>query len=175
MERDVLVWILSSRMLPPVAVVIPFFVIFRELNLFDTKIGMVFMYVTINLSLVVWVMKAFFDGIPETLEEAARVDGATRTQAFFKIILPAAKPGIISVAIISFIFAWIELLFSLVLTNSNAVTVGMQVYQFIGVRQIEWGLLAAASTAVIIPVLIFIIAVNKYLAQGLSFGVVVKE
>ncbi|WP_433633378.1 carbohydrate ABC transporter permease [Halomicrococcus sp. NG-SE-24] len=174
-ERDVLVWILSSRMLPPIAVVIPFFVIFRALNLFDTRIGMIFMYITINISLVVWVMKAFFDGIPETLEEAARVDGATQFQGFRKVVLPAAKPGIFSVAIISFIFAWIELLFGLVLTNNNAVTVSMQVYQFIGVRQIQWGLLAAASTAVIIPVLVFVVAVNRYLAAGLSFGVVIKE
>lgn len=174
-QRDVLVWILSSRMLPPVAVVFPFFIIFRALNLFDTRIGMIFMYITINISLVVWVMKAFFDGIPETLEEAARVDGATQFQAFRKVVLPAAKPGIFSVAIISFIFAWIELLFSLVLTNDTAVTVTMQVYQFIGVRQIEWGMLAAATTATILPVLLLIIAVNKYLAAGLSFGVVIKE
>lgn len=174
-QRDVLVWILSSRMLPPVAVVFPFFIIFRALNLFDTRIGMIFMYVTINISLVVWVMKAFFDGIPETLEEAAHVDGATQFQAFRKVVLPAAKPGIFSVAIISFIFAWIELLFSLVLTNDTAVTVTMEVYQFIGVRQIEWGMLAAATTATILPVLVLIIAVNKYLAAGLSFGVVIKE
>lgn len=175
MERDILVWILSSRMLPPIAVVIPFFVIFRGLNLFDTRIGMVFMYVSINLSLVVWVMKAFFDGIPETLEEAARVDGATQFQGFMKVILPAAMPGIFSVAIISFIFAWIELLFGLVLTNFNAVPVTLFVYSFIGSRSIEWGMLAAASTAMIIPVVIFLIAVNKYLAAGLSFGVVIKE
>ena len=174
-QRDVLVWILSSRMLPPVAVIIPFFVIFRGLNLYDTRIGMIFMYVTINISVVVWVMKAFFDGIPETLEEAARVDGATQFQAFRKVILPAAKPGIFSVAIISFIFAWIELLFSLVLTNNRAVTVTMEVYQFIGVRQIEWGMLAAATTATIVPIIVFVIAVNKYLAAGLSFGVVIKE
>ena len=174
-QRDVLVWILSSRMLPPVAVIIPFFVIFRSLNLYDTRIGMIFMYITINISVVVWVMKAFFDGIPETLEEAARVDGATQFQAFRKVILPAAKPGIFSVAIISFIFAWIELLFSLVLTNSNAVTVTMEVYQFIGVRQIEWGMLAAATTATIVPIILFVVAVNKYLAAGLSFGVVIKE
>ncbi|WP_225935367.1 carbohydrate ABC transporter permease [Halobaculum magnesiiphilum] len=174
-ERDVLVWILSSRMLPPIAVVIPFFVIFRALNLFDTRIGMVIMYVSINLSLVVWVMKAFFDGIPETLEEAARVDGATRFQSFRKVILPAAKPGIFSVAIISFIFAWIELLFGLVLTSFEAVPVTLYVYSFIGSRSIEWGMLAAASTAMIVPVVIFLIAVNKYLAAGLSFGVVIKE
>ncbi|WP_336345921.1 carbohydrate ABC transporter permease [Halalkalicoccus ordinarius] len=175
MQRDVLVWILSSRMLPPIAVVIPFFVIFRELNLFDTRIGMVIMYVSINLSLVVWVMKAFFDGIPETLEEAARVDGATQFQGFLKVVLPAAKPGIFSVAIISFIFAWIELLFGLVLTSFEAVPVTLFVYSFIGSRSIEWSMLAAASTAMIVPVVVFLIAVNKYLAAGLSFGVVIKE
>ncbi|WP_273837410.1 carbohydrate ABC transporter permease [Halococcus sp. PRR34] len=175
MERDVLVWILSSRMLPPIAVVLPFFIVFRELNLFDTRIGMVLMYVSINLSLVVWVMKAFFDGIPETLEEAARVDGATRFQGFRKVVLPAAKPGIFSVAIISFIFAWIELLFGLVLTSFEAVPVTLFVYSFIGSRSIEWGMLAAASMSMIIPVAIFLVAVNKYLAAGLSFGVVIKE
>lgn len=175
MQRDVLVWILSSRMLPPIAVVIPFFVIFRELNLFDTRIGMIIMYVSINLSLVVWVMKAFFDGIPETLEEAARVDGATQFQGFLKVVLPAAKPGIFSVAIISFIFAWIELLFGLVLTSFEAVPVTLFVYSFIGSRSIEWSMLAAASTAMIVPVVVFLIAVNKYLAAGLSFGVVIKE
>ena len=175
MERDILVWILSSRMLPPIAVVLPFFVIFQEFNLFDTRIGMVLMYISINLSLVVWVMKAFFDGIPETLEEAARVDGATQFQGFRKVVLPAAKPGIFSVAIISFIFAWIELLFGLVLTSFNAVPVTLFVYSFIGSRSIEWSMLAAASTAMIVPVAIFLIAVNKYLAAGLSFGVVIKE
>jgi multiple sugar transport system permease protein len=175
MERDVLVWILSSRMLPPIAVVLPFFIIFRSFNLFDTRIGMVLMYISINLSLVVWVMKAFFDGIPETLEEAARVDGATRFQGFRKVVLPAAKPGIFSVAIISFIFAWIELLFGLVLTSFKAVPVTLFVYSFIGSRSIEWGMLAAASTAMIIPVIVFLILVNKYLAAGLSFGVVIKE
>ncbi|MBV0923989.1 carbohydrate ABC transporter permease [Halomicroarcula limicola] len=175
MERDVLVWILSSRMLPPIAVVIPFFVIFQSLNLFDTRIGMILMYVSINLSLVVWVMKAFFDGIPETLEEAARVDGATQFQGFRKVVLPAAKPGIFSVAIISFIFAWIELLFGLVLTSFKAVPVTLFVYSFIGSRSIEWSMLAAASTAMIVPIVVFLIAVNKYLAAGLSFGVVIKE
>jgi multiple sugar transport system permease protein len=175
MERDILVWILSSRMLPPIAVVLPFFFIFRALNLFDSRIGMILMYVSINLSLVVWVMKAFFDGIPETLEEAARVDGATQFQGFTKVVLPAAKPGIFSVAIISFIFAWIELLFGLVLTSFEAVPVTLFVYSFIGSRSIEWSMLAAASTAMILPVVIFLIAVNKYLAAGLSFGVVIKE
>jgi multiple sugar transport system permease protein len=175
MERDVLVWILSSRMLPPIAVVIPFFVIFQALGLFDSRIGMVLMYVSINLSLVVWVMKAFFDGVPETLEEAARVDGATQFPGVRTVVLPAANPGICSVAIISFIFAWIELLFGLVLTSFKAVPVTLFVYSFIGSRSIEWGMLAAASTAMILPVVIFLIAVNKYLAAGLSFGVVIKE
>jgi multiple sugar transport system permease protein len=174
-KPDVLIWILSSRMLPPVAVVIPFFVIFRTFNLYDTLIGLVFMYITINISVVVWVMKSFFDGIPESLEEAAMVDGATRSQAFRKVVLPSAIPGIISVAVISFIFAWIELLFSLVLTNNRAVTISLQVYTFIGSRDIQYSMLAAASMAMIIPVLIFLVAANRYLASGLSFGVVLKE
>ena len=174
-ERDVLVWILSSRMLPPVAVMIPFLLIFQQFDLFDTIPGMILIYGTINISIVVWVMKAFFDGIPESLEEAAMVDGATRSQALRKVILPAALPGIIAVAIISFIFAWIELLFALVLTSTNAITAPMTVYQFIGTRRIEWGMLAAASVVVVLPILFGLIAVNKYLASGLSFGVVLKE
>jgi multiple sugar transport system permease protein len=109
------------------------------------------------------------------LEEAARVDGATQFQGFRKVVLPAAKPGIFSVAIISFIFAWIELLFGLVLTSFEAVPVTLFVYSFIGSRSIEWSMLAAASMSMIIPVAIFLVAVNKYLAAGLSFGVVIKE
>jgi len=174
-ERDVLVWILSSRMLPPVAVMIPFLLIFQQLELFDTIHGMILIYGTINISIVVWVMKAFFDGIPESLEEAAMVDGATRVQALRKVILPAALPGIIAVAIISFIFAWIELLFALVLTSTSAITAPMTVYQFIGARRIEWGMLAAASVVVVLPILLGLIVVNKYLASGLSFGIVLKE
>lgn len=174
-KPDVLIWILSSRMLPPIAVVIPFFVIFRTFNLYDTLIGLVFMYTTINVSVVVWVMKAFFDGIPQSLEEAARVDGATPSQAFRKVVLPSALPGIISVAIISFIFAWIELLFSLVLTNNRAVTVSLAVYNFIGSREIEYAMLAAAAMSMILPVLVFLVVANRYLASGLSFGVVLKE
>lgn len=174
-KSDVLIWILSSRMLPPVAVVIPFFIIFRTLNLYDTLIGLIFMYLTINIAVVVWVMKAFFDGIPQSLEEAAIVDGATRSQAFRKIVLPSALPGIISVAIISFIFAWIELLFSLVLTNTRAVTVSLAVYNFIGARDIQYAALAAASMAMILPVLVILVVANRYLASGLSFGVVLKE
>lgn len=174
-KRDILIWVLSSRMLPPVAVVVPFFILYRKLNLYDTRIGLIVMYITINISIVVWVMKAFFDGIPESLEEAAMVDGATRTQAIVRIVLPAAVPGIIAVAVISFIFGWIEFLFSLMLTTQKAVTAPIQVYQFIGAREIDWGMLAAASSLVFVPLLALIVAVNRFLAAGLSFGVVLKE
>lgn len=174
-KRDILIWVLSSRMLPPVAVVVPFFILYRNLNLYDTRLGLIVMYITINISIVVWVMKAFFDGIPESLEEAAMVDGATRTQSILRIVLPAAVPGIIAVAVISFIFGWIEFLFALMLTTQKAVTAPIQIYQFIGAREIDWGMLAAASSLVFVPLLLFIIAVNRYLAAGLSFGVVLKE
>jgi len=174
-ERDILIWILSTRMLPPIAVVIPFFVLFRTFNLYDSYIGMIIMYMTINISLVVWVMKSFFDGIPSTLEEAAMIDGATRTQALVKVIIPTAFPGIIAVSIISFIFAWIELIFSLILTTDKATTAPLQLYQYIGVRNIEWGMLAAASTLLFLPVLALVLLVNDHLASGLSFGVTLKE
>jgi multiple sugar transport system permease protein len=170
-ERDVLIWILSTRMLPPVAVVIPFFILFRRFNLYDSIPGLTLMYITINISIVVWVMKAIFDNIPPSLEEAAMIDGATRIQAFLRVVLPSAKSGILASAVISFIFAWIDLLFALVLTTDKAATAPLEVYSFIGSRQIEWGLLAASSTAVFIPVLVFIVAMNRYLARGLSFGI----
>lgn len=170
-ERDILIWILSTRMLPPVAVVLPFFILFRKFNLYDTLTGLTLMYITINISIVVWVMKAIFDNLPPSLEEAAMIDGATRFQAFVKIILPSAKAGILASSVISFIFAWIDLTFALVLTTNAATTAPLEVYSFIGVRQVQWGLLAASSTLVILPVLAFIIISNKYLATGLSFGV----
>lgn len=174
-EPDILIWILSSRMLPPVAVVIPFFILFRQFNLYDSIVGLTLMYITINISIVVWVMKAIFDNLPPSLEEAAMIDGATRFQAFVRVVLPSAKAGIMASAVISFIFAWIDLLFALVLTSNKAATAPLQVYSYIGSRQIEWGMLAAASTAVFIPVLVFIVLMNKYLATGLSFGVATEE
>ena len=174
-EPDILVWVLSTRMLPPVAVVIPFFILFRRFNLYDTVTGLTLMYITINISIVVWVMKAIFDNLSPSLEEAAMIDGATRFQAFVKVVLPSAKSGIMASAVISFIFAWIDLLFALVLTTNNAATAPLYVYSFIGSRQIEWGMLAAASTAVFIPVLVFIVVMNRYLATGLSFGVAGRE
>lgn len=174
-EPDILIWILSSRMLPPVAVVIPFFILFRQFNLYDSLPGLTLMYITINISIVVWVMKAIFDNLPPSLEEAAMVDGATRFQAFRKVVLPSAKSGIMASGVISFIFAWIDLLFALVLTSNEAATAPLQVYSYIGSRQVEWGMLAAASTAVFIPVLLFIVVMNRYLATGLSFGVAAEE
>ncbi|MEY7851886.1 carbohydrate ABC transporter permease [Natrarchaeobius sp. A-rgal3] len=174
-ERDVMIWILSSRMLPPVAVIVPFFILYGRLDLLDTRIGLTFILTTINIAIVVWVMKAFFDGIPPALEEAAMVDGATRFQAFRRVVLPTAIPGIIAVAIISFIFGWIELVFSLVLTGTETRTAPIYMYQFIGSRSIDWGMLAAASTVLVMPIVLFLVLVNKYLAAGLSFGVALKE
>lgn len=174
-ERDVMIWILSSRMLPPVAVIVPFFILYNRVGLLDTRIGLTFMLTTINIAIVVWVMKAFFDGIPVALEEAAMVDGATRFQAFRRVVIPAALPGIIAVAIISFIFGWIELVFSLVLTGTETRTAPIYMYQFIGSRQIDWGMLAAASSVLVMPIALFLVFVNKYLAAGLSFGVALKE
>jgi multiple sugar transport system permease protein len=174
-EPDILVWILSTRMLPPVTVVIPFFILFRQFNLYDSIVILTLMYIRINVSIVVWVMKAIFDNLPPSLEEAGMIDGATRFQAFVKIVLPSAKAGIMASAVISFIYAWIDLLFALVLTSSNAATAPLYVYSFFSFRQIEWGMLAAASTAVFIPVLVFIVLMNRYLATGLSFGVATGE
>lgn len=162
-------WILSTRMTPPVAMLIPFFVLYVRTGLMDTYLGLTIAHVAINLSIVVWLMKGFFEDLPGELEEAAFMDGATPFQAFRQVALPVALPGIAAVAILCFLFSWNEFLFTLVLSEDIR-TVPVGLYTFVGYQQVRWGELSASSVLMLAPVLAFVFVFQKQLVRGLTLG-----
>lgn len=164
-------WILSTRMTPPVAMLIPFFVFYVTTGLFDTYLGLILAHVAFVISIAVWLMKGFFEDLPTELEEAAFMDGATHFQAFRQICLPVALPGIAAVAILAFLFSWNEFLFSLVLADRiQPVPVGL--YSFVGYQQISWGELSASAVVMLIPVLLFVFVFQRQLVRGLTLGAI---
>lgn len=173
-KEDLLFFILSTRMMPPIAVAIPIFLMFRQLGLNDTHLGMILLYTAVNLSLSVWLLKGFIDEIPLEYEEAALIDGYTRFQAFYKVVLPQAATGIASTAIFCLIFAWNEYAFAVLLTSGSAQTAPPFIPTIIGVGGQDWPAVAAGATIFLIPVMIFTILLRKHLLRGITFGAVRK-
>ncbi len=163
-------WILILRMVPGVTYIIPFFMIYRQFDLLDKHIALIILYTVFNLALVIWSMQAFFDEVPRSLEEAAYVDGASVLQTFRTIVLPLSAPGLVTTAVLSFLFSWNEFLFALVITRFNARTAPVGITNFMAYEGIEWGRVAAGSILILIPVLIFAVAVRRYLVKGLLAG-----
>lgn len=171
-EGDLLFFILSTRMLPPVVVTIPIFLMYREINLYDTYPGIILLYTAFNLSFSVWLLKGFIDEIPREYEEAALVDGYTRLQAFAKVVLPQAVTGIAATTVFSFIFAWNEYAFALMLTADNARTAPPSIPSVLGTGGIEWAAIAAGSLGFLIPVVLVTFALRRYLLRGVTFGAI---
>lgn len=171
-EGDLLFFILSTRMLPPVVVTIPIFLMYRELGLYDTHIGLIALYTAFNLSFSVWLLKGFIDEIPKEYEEAALVDGYTRLQAFIRIVIPEAVTGIAATTIFCFIFAWNEYAFALMLTSDKARTAPPHIPSMVGSGLVEWAAIAAGSLFFLIPVVIVTFTLRKYLLRGVTFGAI---
>jgi multiple sugar transport system permease protein len=171
-ESDLLFFILSTRMLPPVVVTIPIFIMYRSLGLHDTHLGLILLYTVFNLSLTVWLLKGFIDEIPREYEDAAMVDGYTRMQAFRKVVLPQAVTGIAATTVFSLIFAWNEYAFALMLTSQNARTAPPTIPTILGRGGMEWGMIAAGSLGFLIPVVIVTFALRQYLLRGVTFGAI---
>lgn len=171
---DLLFFILSTRMMPPVAVAIPIYLMYRELNLTDTHIGMILLYTAVNVSLAVWLLKGFMDEIPREYEEAALVDGYTRLQAFRRVILPQAVTGIAATAIFCLIFSWNEYAFAVLLTSGDAQTMPPFIPFIIGEGGQDWPAVAAATTLFLVPIVFFTIVLRKHLLRGITFGAVRK-
>ncbi|MEO1191494.1 MAG: carbohydrate ABC transporter permease [Pseudomonadota bacterium] len=174
LKDDLMFFILSTRMMPPIAVAIPIFLMFRQLGLSDTHLGMILLYTAVNLSLSVWLLKGFIDEIPVEYEEAALIDGYTRFQAFYKVVLPQAATGIASTAIFCLIFAWNEYAFAVLLTSGNAQTAPPFIPTIIGVGGKDWPAVAAGASIFLIPVVVFTILLRKHLLRGITFGAVRK-
>ena len=174
LKDDLLFFILSTRMMPPIAVAIPIFLMFRQLGLSDTHAGMILLYTGVNLSLAVWLINGFIDEIPIEYEEAALIDGYTRFQAFYKVVLPQAATGIASTAIFCLIFAWNEYAFAVLLTSGTAQTAPPFIPTIIGVGGLDWPAMAAGATIFLLPVMVFTILLRKHLLRGITFGAVRK-
>jgi multiple sugar transport system permease protein len=171
-KQEISFFILSTRFMPPIVVVIPLFLLYRQLGLMDTRLGLIILYTFISLSLVIWMMKGFFDDMPVELLESARVDGCSRLGALFKVAIPVTRQGIVASAILTLIGTWNEFLFAVIFTSKNAKTVTLSVMGYVTIREVAWANMAAAGILITIPVLIFTIITQKHLVQGLTSGAV---
>ena len=171
MKYHVSFWILSTRMLPPIVTIMPLYIFFSFLDLLNTREALVIAYTGFNLPFVVWMMKSYFAEIPRDLEESAMVDGDTRMGAFFRIILPLARPGLAATAIFCLILSWNELLFALIITETtSANTLPIGIAGRITQYKVEWGEISASGFAACVPIIIFAFIVQRHLVRGLSFG-----
>src|SRR5215207_3697616 len=173
-EADLLFFILSTRMLPPIVVAIPMFLMYRAVGLNDTHFGLIILYTAFNVSFAVWLMKGFIDEIPKEYEEAALVDGYTRMQAFFKIVLPEAATGIAATAVFCFITAWNEYAFALIMTNRRAQTAPPFIPSQVGSGLSDWTAIAAGTVLFLLPVAVFTFLLRKHLLRGVTFGAIRK-
>ena len=173
-EQDWLFFILSTRMLPPVVVAIPMFLMYRAVGLVDTHVGLIILYTAFNLSFSVWLMKGFIDEIPKEYEEAALVDGYTRMEAFFRIVLPQSATGIAATAVFCFITAWNEYAFALMMTNRRAQTAPPYIPSQLGSGITDWTAIAAGTLLFLMPVAIFTFLLRRHLLRGVTFGAIRK-
>jgi multiple sugar transport system permease protein len=172
-KDDIGFFILSTRMLPAIVVIVPFIRIFNFLHINDTYVGLILSHLLLNIALVVWMSRGFFDGVPREVEEAAAIDGTSQIGTFLRIVFPIAAPGIAATAILAFLFSWNELLFALTLTSFNIKTLPVfMASDFVGYLAVNWGALSAAGVIAIIPTTIFIMIVQKNLVRGLTFGAI---
>jgi multiple sugar transport system permease protein len=169
----VALWILSTRMFPPIVTAIPLFLMMRDVGLLNTRAALVIVYTAFNLPFVVWMMRGFFQEIPRELEEAARVDGDSRLGALRRVVLPLVAPGLAATAIFCLIISWNELLFALILTQTDAaMTLPVGIAGRVTQYEIKWGVMSAAGVVAMMPILVFALSVQRYLVRGLSLGAV---
>jgi len=163
-------WIISQRFLPPALFVVPFLMLYARLNLVDTHLGLILVYTVFNVPFAVWIMRDFFENLPQDLEDSALVDGATHWQAFVRIVLPLSAPGLVSVAILSFIFSWNEFLYALMLTNFDAITIPVLIAGQSNTRGIQWWFISALTLAGVTPVILIGLFLERYITRGLTAG-----
>ena len=171
-NEDISFFFLSQLILPPVVLALPFLVLYKELALLDTRIGLILLYTLMVLPIVIWIMRDQFNSIPIELEEAALVDGLSVWGAFFQIVLPIALPGMVAAFILSMVLCWNEYFFAALLTSTNAKTIPVLVASQTGSQGINWWSMAALSTAAIAPLAIIGIFLERYLIKGMTAGAV---
>ena len=171
-NKDISFFFLSQLILPPVVLAMPFLVLYKELALLDTRIGLIMLYTLMVLPIVIWIMRDQFDTIPIELEQAALVDGCSVWGAFIRIVLPIALPGMVAAFILAFVLCWNEYFFSALLTSAVAKTLPVMVASQTGSQGISWWSMAALSTAAIFPLILIGIFLERYIVKGLTAGAV---
>lgn len=172
-SNDVMFTILSFRFAPELMVIVPLFIIYTQLDLADTKLGMIWVLQLVTMPLVVWILRSYFQDMPAELEQAALLDGYTRKRAFLMVALPLVRPGIAAAALLAFIFAWNNYIFPLILTGTNNTPATVAVTRFLGGGgQAFYNLTAAAAILAALPPLLVALSIQRYLVRGLSFGAV---
>lgn len=162
--------IMLIRALPPIVTIIPLFIIFSELRLVDTHMGLVIIYTALNIPFSIWMLRSFIKGVPVEVEESAMIDGSSRLGTFFRITLPIAAPGFAACALLMFTLAWNEFMFALVFTSVNAKTMPVSILECIVEHKNYWGSMAALGTVVVTPILLVSLFLQKHLVSGLAAG-----
>ncbi len=171
-KEDLAFWILSLRMLPPVAVVIAFFLLGRMLRLLDTHLYLIIVYLSFNIPFTIWMMRGYIEEIPLELEESCWLDGCTRMAGFRRIVFPLVAPGLIATAIFSIIQTWNEFSLAFFLTSVNARTIPTIATAFLSVTGVLWGEMSAVGVVAIIPIIVFAFIIQKQLVRGMTFGAI---
>jgi multiple sugar transport system permease protein len=171
-QRTFALTVLVVRMIPTIVFMLPLFVIYKQFGLIDTHAGLIFSHLILVLPLTIWVMMGFFEDVPVEIEEAARVDGCSRWQAFLKVILPLSLPGLAVTAILSFLASWNNFIFVLILGGARTSTLPMAVFNFMGFEQLNFGGVAAAASLLSLPIILLTLVVQRWLVQGLTMGAV---
>jgi sorbitol/mannitol transport system permease protein len=167
-----LTWLMSTRMLPPVGIIVPLFLIFRDLGLRDSHLSLIIIYTSMNLPLVIWMMRSFFLDVPTEILEASRIDGTTLWQEFRHVAIPLVRPGLFATALLCMIFAWNEFFFAFNLTVTNAAPLSVYISSFKTAEGLFWAKMSAGATAAVLPVIIAGWFAQRQLVQGLTMGAV---
>lgn len=171
-KKDLWFWFITNRMVSPIVLALPFFLIVRQIGLLDTHLVLILIYLTFNLPIVIWICTDQFRSVPFDLNEAAMLEGASQWRIFRSICLPLAMPGVAVSAIFAFIFSWNELMYALVLTRNDAKTAPAMAVSFMEGYNLPYGKIMATSTLIVIPVIVFALIASKHLVRGLTMGAV---
>ncbi len=164
--------ILVARLMPGIALLLPWYLIFSRLYLIDSYTSLILSHMLIGLPIVVWIMTSFFDSVPLEIEESARVDGATRQRTFLSIVLPVSGPGVVTCTTLAFLFSWNNFMFSQVLSMERTKTLPIAVYNFVSYAEVDWGAVMAAAVVIIAPAIALTMAFQRYVVRGLTMGAV---
>jgi multiple sugar transport system permease protein len=170
--ENLAMWIISQRMIPPIAIVFPIFLVYVHFGMVDTFAGLILLYTAFNLPYVIWMMRGYIADIPLELEESALVDGCTRWQMLWKVVFPMARSGLMATAVFTFVFAWNDFIFALILTRTEVITFPVQLTHYMGGQSNFWARIAAMSVLGTLPIFIAVTLMQRYLVRGISLGAV---